>query len=102
MGYCQEFLGYYDFKSKTCQDEFSPDGLCKAALFAMLVTEEMDVWPEQSTRTRHWITVPEAIDQCRHPWMREALIKGFSNFLQNNVDDCNGHVFGIITKENND
>lgn len=92
-------MGYYDFKSKSCQDEFSPEGLCKAALFAMLVSEEMDAWPEQSTRTRHWVTIPEAIDQCRHPWMREALVKGFSNWLQNAVDYSNGHVVGTGTND---
>ncbi|KAH9680211.1 Nudix hydrolase 16 [Citrus sinensis] len=72
-----EFLGYYDFKSKTLQDEFSPEGLCKAAMFALLVKEELESWPEQSTRQRSWLTVPEAIECCRHPWMQEALEKGF-------------------------
>ncbi|KAJ4771906.1 hypothetical protein LUZ62_064526 [Rhynchospora pubera] len=93
-GELMDFLGFYDFKSKTCQDEFSPDGFCKAALFAMLVSEEMDIWPEQSTRTRHWITVPEAIDQCRHPWMREALVNGFSSWLQNGMCNSNGAATG--------
>lgn len=76
-GHLKEFLGYYDFKSKTLQDEFSPEGLCKAAMFALLVKEELESWPEQSTRQRSWLTVPEAIECCRHPWMREALEKGF-------------------------
>lgn len=70
-------MGYYEFKSKTLQDEFSPEGLCKAAMFALLVKEELESWPEQSTRQRSWLTVPEAIECCRHPWMREALEKGF-------------------------
>ncbi|GAY59065.1 Nudix hydrolase 16 [Citrus sinensis] len=76
-GHLKEFLGYYEFKSKTLQDEFSPEGLCKAAMFALLVKEELESWPEQSTRQRSWLTVPEAIECCRHPWMREALEKGF-------------------------
>ncbi|KAH9680213.1 hypothetical protein WN944_023939 [Citrus x changshan-huyou] len=76
-GHLKEFLGYYDFKSKTLQDEFSPEGLCKAAMFALLVKEELESWPEQSTRQRSWLTVPEAIECCRHPWMQEALEKGF-------------------------
>jgi len=70
-------LGYYDFKSKTLQDDFSPEGLCKAAMFALLVKEELEYWPEQSTRQRSWLTIPEALDCCRHPWMRQALEEGF-------------------------
>ncbi|WOL16181.1 nudix hydrolase 16, mitochondrial isoform X2 [Canna indica] len=75
------FLGDYYFKSKTLQDEFSPEGLCKAALFAMQVREELESWPEQSTRHRTWVTIPEAVEQCRHPWMRDALLEGFSKWL---------------------
>ncbi|KAG9457358.1 hypothetical protein H6P81_001866 [Aristolochia fimbriata] len=67
------FLGHYEFKSKTHQDEFSPDGLCKAAMFALLVKEELDSWPEQDTRQRSWLTIPEAIEHCRHPWMKDTL-----------------------------
>nr|CAD1817206.1 unnamed protein product [Ananas comosus var. bracteatus] len=74
------FLGCYHFKSKSHQDEFSPEGLCKAAMFAMHVKEELNSWPEQSTRQRSWLTVPEAMEQCRHPWMRDALLKGFSRW----------------------
>ncbi|XP_057487107.1 nudix hydrolase 16, mitochondrial-like isoform X2 [Actinidia eriantha] len=74
------FLGCYKFKSKTLQDEFSPEGLCKAAMYALLVKEELQSWPEQSTRQRTWLTIPEAIDCCRHPWMREALEEGFSKW----------------------
>ncbi|XP_074558040.1 nudix hydrolase 16, mitochondrial-like [Curcuma longa] len=76
------FLGDYLFKSKTLQDEFSPEGLCKAAVFALQVREELESWPEQSTRYRSWVTLPEAVEQCRHPWMRDALIDGFSKWLE--------------------
>ncbi|XP_021908598.1 nudix hydrolase 16, mitochondrial isoform X3 [Carica papaya] len=79
-GDLMQFLGYYLFKSKTLQDEFSPEGLCKAAMFALLVKEELDSWPEQSTRQRSWLTIPEAVECCRHPWMREALEDGFSKW----------------------
>ncbi|KAG6476188.1 hypothetical protein ZIOFF_065424 [Zingiber officinale] len=74
------FLGDYLFKSKTLQNEFSPEGLCKAAIFALQVREELQSWPEQSTRSRSWVTLPEAVEQCRHPWMRDALIEGFSKW----------------------
>ncbi|XP_027066040.1 nudix hydrolase 16, mitochondrial [Coffea eugenioides] len=73
-------IGEYKFKSKTLQDEFSPEGLCKATMFPLLVTEELESWPEQSVRQRSWLTIPEAIQRCRHGWMREALEKGFSKW----------------------
>ncbi|KAL8142993.1 hypothetical protein V2J09_016025 [Rumex salicifolius] len=70
-------LGVYDFKSRTLQDEFCPEGLCKAEMFALFVQEEMQTWPEHSTRKRSWLTIPEALGCCRHPWMRKALEDGF-------------------------
>ncbi|KAK9154638.1 hypothetical protein Sjap_002118 [Stephania japonica] len=76
-GDIKEFLGHYHFRSRSHQDEFSPDGLCKAAMFALFVKEELNSWPEQSTRTRQWLTIPEASKNCRHAWMREVLDKGF-------------------------
>ncbi|KAL0334371.1 UNVERIFIED_CONTAM: Nudix hydrolase 16, mitochondrial [Sesamum angustifolium] len=75
------FLGCYPFKSKTLQDEYSPEGLCRAAMYALHVKEELDSWPEKSSRERSWLTVPEAIESCRHAWMRDALEKGFSNWF---------------------
>ncbi|XP_020549325.1 nudix hydrolase 16, mitochondrial isoform X2 [Sesamum indicum] len=76
----KHFLGCYPFKSKTLQDEYSPEGLCRAAMYALHVKEELDSWPEKSRRERSWLTVPEAIESCRHAWMRDALEKGFSNW----------------------
>ncbi|XP_022764719.1 nudix hydrolase 16, mitochondrial-like [Durio zibethinus] len=81
-GELMDCIGYYNFKSKTHQDEFSPEGLCKAATFALLVKEELDSWPEQSTRTRSWLTIPEAVQSCRHAWMKEALEDGFCKWLE--------------------
>ncbi|ONH94900.1 hypothetical protein PRUPE_7G038300 [Prunus persica] len=72
-GDIMDFLGHYFFKSKTLQDELSPEGLCKAAVFPLLVKEELQFWPEQNTRQRSWLTIPEAIGLCRHQWMKEAL-----------------------------
>ncbi|KAF7804008.1 nudix hydrolase 16, mitochondrial [Senna tora] len=73
----EEFLGYYEFKSKTLQDDCCPEGICKAAMFALLVKEELQFWPEQSTRKRSWLTIPEAVHSCRHQWMRNALENSF-------------------------
>jgi diphosphoinositol-polyphosphate diphosphatase len=66
----QHLLGFYDFKSKTHQDACCPEGMCRAAVFALHVKEELTSWPEQSTRQRTWLTVPEAASQCRYQWMQ--------------------------------
>ncbi|KAK7405534.1 hypothetical protein VNO78_06921 [Psophocarpus tetragonolobus] len=72
-GDLMDFLGYYEFRSKTHQDEFSPEGLCRAAMFALFVKEELESWPEQSTRNRSWLALSEALGSLRHAWMRDAL-----------------------------
>nr|DAD42794.1 TPA_asm: hypothetical protein HUJ06_001024 [Nelumbo nucifera] len=85
-GEIKGFIGYYKFKSKTHQDEITPEGSCKAAMFALLVKEELDLWPEQSTRKRKWLEIPEAVKQCRHAWMHEALTEGFCKWYADNVE----------------
>ncbi|KAK9123256.1 hypothetical protein Sjap_012858 [Stephania japonica] len=89
-GDLMDFLGYYHFKSKTHQDEFCPESRCKAAMFALHVKEELNSWPEQSTRQRRWLTITEAAEQCRHPWMRAALMDGFSKWLES-IKSEEGH-----------
>ncbi|KAL6639050.1 hypothetical protein ACP70R_022780 [Stipagrostis hirtigluma subsp. patula] len=78
-----QLLGFYDFKSRKHQDEFSPEGMCRAAVFALHVKEELAFWPEKNTRQRSWLTVPEAVEQSRHPWVQDALVTGFSVWLEN-------------------
>ncbi|GAB4851749.1 Nudix hydrolase 16, mitochondrial [Ancistrocladus abbreviatus] len=78
-----DLLGCYDFKSKTLQDEFCPEGKCKAAMFALHVKEELQSWPEQNTRQRSWLSIPEALQCCRHAWMRKALEEGFMKWHAN-------------------
>jgi diphosphoinositol-polyphosphate diphosphatase len=39
----------------------------------MDVTEEMTEWPEQKKRTRRWMPAADAIEICKHDWMRDAL-----------------------------
>ncbi|GER45527.1 Nudix hydrolase, partial [Striga asiatica] len=60
-------LGEWIFKSKS-QEKFH-----EGSMFAMLVTEELDVWPEKNVRRRVWMTVNEARETCSHSWMKEAL-----------------------------
>ncbi|XAR54469.1 hypothetical protein NMG60_11029612, partial [Bertholletia excelsa] len=79
------FLGVYPFKSKTHQDEFCPEGLCKASMFALLVKEELNSWPEQSTRNRKWLPITEAAENCRHAWMRDALLQSFVKWHDENT-----------------
>lgn len=55
-------------------------------MFAMMVEEELESWPEQDSRCRTWLSISEAANSCRHPWMREALMAGF--------DDTNNTVVG--------
>ncbi|MCO5547642.1 hypothetical protein L7F22_001093 [Adiantum nelumboides] len=66
-------LGTWDFKSKRQQGDCSPDGLCRAYMYALVVTEELDSWPEQHARQRHWFTAAEALDSCRYEWMQRVL-----------------------------
>ncbi|KAL7099401.1 hypothetical protein ACP275_09G082600 [Erythranthe tilingii] len=42
-------------------------------MFSLLVTEELDVWPEKDVRQRVWMSVEEAREVCAHSWMKEAL-----------------------------
>lgn len=42
-------------------------------MFPMLVTEQLDLWPEKNLRQRVWMTVPEAREVCQSWWMKEAL-----------------------------
>jgi len=58
-------LGKFAFTSKSSR--------CEAHVFVMSVTEELAVWPEREGRRREWFTVQEALQHCRHDWMREAI-----------------------------
>lgn len=68
-------LGSWDFKSKRQQGNCSPEGLCRAHMFALAVTEELDSWPEQHARQRRWLIASEAVEHCRYEWMRRVLEK---------------------------
>jgi diphosphoinositol-polyphosphate diphosphatase len=97
----QHFLGSYDFKSKTHQDACCPEGMCRAAVFALHVKEELNSWPEQSTRQRTWLTVPEAASRCRYQWMEEALLTGFSDWHDKwSIGDGGGGGANCVTRPN--
>ncbi|KAF4373502.1 nudix hydrolase 4 isoform X2 [Cannabis sativa] len=42
-------------------------------MFPLLVSEELDLWPEKNLRNRQWMSVAQAREACQSLWMREAL-----------------------------
>ncbi|XVF57671.1 hypothetical protein PTKIN_Ptkin07bG0000700 [Pterospermum kingtungense] len=66
-------LGVWEFRSKSRQDLCTLEGSCRGFMFALEVTEELDIWPEQKDRDRIWLNVKEAFRLCRYDWMRRAL-----------------------------
>ncbi|KAL8476365.1 hypothetical protein ACS0TY_028878 [Phlomoides rotata] len=60
-------LGKWSFKSKS-------RGSCyEGHMFPLLVTEQLESWPEKHIRQRKWVSVREARMECQHLWMKEAL-----------------------------
>uniref|UniRef100_A0A7N0VN34 Nudix hydrolase domain-containing protein n=1 Tax=Kalanchoe fedtschenkoi TaxID=63787 RepID=A0A7N0VN34_KALFE len=66
-------LGVWEFRSKSREEISCMEGGCRGYMFALEVTEELDVWPEQGDKSRKWLNVEEARSLCRYDWMREAL-----------------------------
>ncbi|MQM09088.1 hypothetical protein Taro_041953 [Colocasia esculenta] len=69
----KECLGVWEFRSKSRQSSCSLEGSCRGYMFALQVTEELDSWPEETCHKRRWLSVSEAKNLCRYPWMGEAL-----------------------------
>lgn len=68
------YVGEFTFKSrKKAALNGGKKATCLARVFVMNVTEEMTEWPEQATRTRTWLPAVDAIEKCKHDWMRDAL-----------------------------
>lgn len=67
IGVLGDKLGEWIFKSKS-QEKFH-----EGSMFPLLVTEELEVWPEKNLRQRIWMTVSEAREACAQAWMKEAL-----------------------------
>jgi diphosphoinositol-polyphosphate diphosphatase len=65
----QDELGKWSFQSKS--REIYHEG----RMFALLVTEQHDVWPEKNLRQRLWMNVDDAREVCKNLWMKEALDK---------------------------
>lgn len=69
LGHVQHGLGTWSYKSKS--REIYHEGY----MFPLLVTEQLDLWPEKNSRQRVWMTVEEAKKVCDASWMKEALDK---------------------------
>ncbi|XP_073015368.1 nudix hydrolase 17, mitochondrial-like [Primulina eburnea] len=67
LGLLEDKLGEWVFKSRS-QDKYH-----EGSMFPLLVTEELDVWPEKDVRRRVWMSVNEAREACSHSWMKDAL-----------------------------
>ncbi|KAJ6799950.1 nudix hydrolase 13, mitochondrial-like [Iris pallida] len=70
-GNIRENLGTWEFRSKSKQK--CQEGACRGYMFTLEVTEQLDLYPEQSTHHRRWVDVSEAWGLCRYEWMQEAL-----------------------------
>eukprot|EP00271_Cylindrocystis_brebissonii_P017799 TRINITY_DN4771_c0_g1_i1.p1 TRINITY_DN4771_c0_g1~~TRINITY_DN4771_c0_g1_i1.p1 ORF type:complete len:190 (+),score=38.86 TRINITY_DN4771_c0_g1_i1:358-927(+) len=73
LGEVQEPLGTFTFSSKRQRSKHNPEGCCEAHVFVLLVRTQLDTWPEQSSRKRVWMPIGEAIENCRHDWIEDAL-----------------------------
>ncbi|KAA8529006.1 hypothetical protein F0562_033506 [Nyssa sinensis] len=62
-------LGRWCFKSKSCGTYH------EGRMFPLLVTEQLELWPEKNVRRRIWMSVAEAKEVCQQMWMKEALDK---------------------------
>ncbi|KAJ8770253.1 hypothetical protein K2173_012695 [Erythroxylum novogranatense] len=67
LGKVEVKLGKWSFLSKRTGTFY------EGYMFPLLVTEQLDIWPEKNMRQRIWMTVEEAREVCRHLWMKEAL-----------------------------
>lgn len=67
LGHVQHELGTWSYKSK------SRDIYHEGYMFPLLVTEQLELWPEKNSRQRVWMTVEEAKEVCDASWMKEAL-----------------------------
>lgn len=76
-----DYLGTWSFKSKS-QGTFH-----EGHMLPLLVTQELDEWPEKSARRRLWMKFNEAREVCWHPWMKEALDVFASKLAKRNKEE---------------
>ncbi|KAI4347287.1 hypothetical protein L6164_008109 [Bauhinia variegata] len=88
VGNVERSLGKWQYKSK--RQNIIHEGY----MFPLLVTKQLEDWPEKNIRKRRWISVAEAKEICPHSWMKEALdvLVGRQPELQLRGDE-NGSTF---------
>ena len=69
IGHLETRLGMWRYKSK------SQGAFHEGYMFPLLVQQQLELWPEKSSRKREWMTVAEAREACQNWWMKEALEK---------------------------
>eukprot|EP00898_Chlorokybus_atmophyticus_P005624 jgi/Chlat1/6062/Chrsp4S06215 len=72
-GVVEMALDSVDFFSAREAEQGEAQGECRAHVFILRVTEQLDVWPEMHRRIRQWYPLSQAIEVCRHKWMRNSL-----------------------------
>jgi hypothetical protein len=50
-------LGEWIFKSKSKQNSCGLKGACMGFIFALQVTEQLEIWPEHVPHDRRWVSV---------------------------------------------
>ncbi|KAM0980214.1 hypothetical protein ACFX13_016211 [Malus domestica] len=68
-GHLETRLGSWRYTSKT------QGTVHEGYMFPLLVQQQLELWPEKSSRKREWVTVSEAREACQNWWMKEALEK---------------------------
>ncbi|GLJ46255.1 hypothetical protein SUGI_0974570 [Cryptomeria japonica] len=86
-GTIKKHLGSWEFRSKRYQDDCGHEGFCRAQMFALFVTEELESWPEKNNRQRKWVTITEAAELCCYDWMQAAL-HNCASYTQSELGDC--------------
>lgn len=85
----EPMIGMFNFQSAKQERQHNVhQGRCRAYMFVLRVSEELEAWPEGSERQRCWVPLSEASCMCRHQWMRDALntwisTKGWQTQLAN-------------------
>ncbi len=66
----EESLGFFEYQKRG-------KGQLRVDVFAMEVTEVLDLWPEAHQRTRRWLSAQEAASLVDEPELA-AIIRGFA------------------------
>lgn len=85
----EPMLGVFPFQSGKPGNHTNSahGGKCIAYMYVLHVEEELATWPESLERERFWLPLVNAVNSCRHSWMRQALIdwvrhRGWHHVLQ--------------------